>query len=82
MLFSFYFQAYVELRLLSSQEQLLNSSGVLSAGVGDQLKQLQAFLDLLLSFGDCYLKEFLAISKTVCVYLMLFFQSHSGQSSL
>ncbi|AAD10657.1 Hypothetical protein [Arabidopsis thaliana] len=48
-----------------SIEQLLNSSGVLSAGVGDQLKQLQAFLDLLLSFGDCYLKEFLAISKTV-----------------
>ncbi|XP_010470609.1 PREDICTED: midasin-like isoform X2 [Camelina sativa] len=45
--------------------QLLNSSGVLSACVGDQLKQLQAFLDLLLSFGDCYLKEFLAISKTV-----------------
>ncbi|EOA33535.1 hypothetical protein CARUB_v10019643mg [Capsella rubella] len=48
-----------------SIEQVLNSSGVLSACVGDQLKQLQAFLDLLLSFGDCYLKEFLAISKTV-----------------
>ncbi|KAL1208785.1 Midasin [Cardamine amara subsp. amara] len=48
-----------------SIEQLLNSSGVLSACVGDQLKQLQAFLDLLLSFGDCYLKEFLAISTTV-----------------
>ncbi|XP_024011307.1 midasin [Eutrema salsugineum] len=45
--------------------QLLNSSGVLSACIGDQLKQLQAFLDLLLSFGDCYLQEFLAISKTV-----------------
>ncbi|KFK27090.1 hypothetical protein AALP_AA8G332700 [Arabis alpina] len=45
--------------------QLLNSSGVLSACVGDQLKQLQAFLDLLLSFCDCYLKDFLAMSKTV-----------------
>ncbi|EOA33965.1 hypothetical protein CARUB_v10021460mg [Capsella rubella] len=49
----------------TSIEQLLNSSGVLSASVGDQLQQLQSFLDLLLSFGDCYLKEFLAISKTV-----------------
>ncbi|CAN8238565.1 unnamed protein product [Cochlearia groenlandica] len=48
-----------------SIEQLLKSSGVLSARVGDQLKELLAFLDLLLSFGDCYLKEFLAISKTV-----------------
>ncbi|CAA7023541.1 unnamed protein product [Microthlaspi erraticum] len=48
-----------------SIKQLLNASGVLSASVGDQLKQLQSFLDLLLSFGDCYLKEFLSISKTV-----------------
>ncbi|KAH0879683.1 hypothetical protein HID58_067077 [Brassica napus] len=48
-----------------SIEKLLNSSGVLSACVGDQLKQLQAFLELLLNFGDFYLQEFLAISKTV-----------------
>ncbi|KAF2546371.1 hypothetical protein F2Q70_00022404 [Brassica cretica] len=47
-----------------SIEQLLNSSGVLSACVGDQLKQLQAFLELLLNFGDSCLQEFLAISKT------------------
>ncbi|KAL0877422.1 hypothetical protein Bca101_027127 [Brassica carinata] len=48
-----------------SIEQLLNSSGVLSACVEDQLKQLQAFLDLLLNFGDSYLQEFLAINKRV-----------------
>lgn len=67
------------MRLLFLQEKLLNSSGVLSACVGDQLKQLQAFLDLLLNFGDSYLQEFLTISKRVCFYLLLFFRRHLGQ---
>ncbi|CAH2065804.1 unnamed protein product [Thlaspi arvense] len=52
-------------KTFGSIETLLKSSGVLLACAGDQLKQLQVFLDLLLSFGDFYLKEFLAISKTV-----------------
>ncbi|XP_010528473.1 PREDICTED: midasin [Tarenaya hassleriana] len=50
---------------LSSIEKEVNSSGCLLASVGQHLKHLHLFLDLILYFGDCFLKDFLGMSKTV-----------------
>ncbi|XP_010530743.1 PREDICTED: midasin-like [Tarenaya hassleriana] len=50
---------------LSSIEKVVNSSGSLPASVGEHLKHLHVFLDLILYFGDCFLKDFLGMSKTV-----------------
>lgn len=59
------------LKLICLTEKLLNHFGqnvpTLSSRIGACLKYLLAFLNLILSFADCFLQDFLVMVKTVSV---------------